>query len=137
VGPAGEPAAADLYFVADEHLHLDFLSEHGTRHAAHIGSGARVSATIHGQAWDWRDIRGVQLAGECHPLTSTRERTAALARYGRKFSFLGAFAALLPRHTLFRITPTWIRWLDNSAGFGYRQEWIRQDGRWISQDEGT
>jgi uncharacterized protein YhbP (UPF0306 family) len=133
VGPAGHPAAADLYFAADEELHLYFLSERGSHHAAHIGAGAPVAATVHGEAWDWRDIRGVQLAGDCRPLTGGRERAAALALYGRKFTFLGAFAALLPQHTLFLITPHWLRWLDNSAGFGHRQEWNREDGRWISQ----
>lgn len=135
VGPTGAPAAADLYFAADHDLQIYFISERGARHAAHIGSGAPVAATVHGQAWDWREIRGVQLEGHCRPVDSTRERAAALALYGRKFTFLHTFAAVLPRHTLFVITPRWIRWLDNAAGFGYRQEWTREDGAWVGQSE--
>jgi len=135
VSPAGLPAAADLYFVSDEHLRIYFISERGSRHAAHIGSGCPVAATVHGAAWDWREIRGVQLQGDCRPISSTRRRAAALALYGRKFTFLHTFAALLPHHTLFVITPRWIRWLDNSAGFGYRQEWTWEDGEWITQSE--
>jgi uncharacterized protein YhbP (UPF0306 family) len=135
IGPEGMPAAADLYFAADRDLRIYFISERGSRHAAHIGSGAQVAVTVHGEAWDWRDIRGVQLEGDCRPVNSPRERAAALALYGRKFTFLHTFAAVLPRHTLFVIDPRWIRWLDNGAGFGYRQEWAREDGAWISQGE--
>jgi uncharacterized protein YhbP (UPF0306 family) len=131
----GAPAAADLYFVADQDLQVYFISERGSRHAAHVGSGAPVAATVHGEAWDWQEIRGVQLEGDCRPVDSARERAAALALYGRKFTFLHTFAAVLPQHTLFVITPRWIRWLDNGAGFGYRQEWTREDGQWIRQSE--
>jgi uncharacterized protein YhbP (UPF0306 family) len=135
VGPEGEPAAADLYFAADEDLRVYFISEQGSRHVAHIGHGAKVAATVHAQAWDWREIRGLQLEGLCRPLLSVHERTAALALYGRKFTFLHTFAAILPRHTLFVIAPRWIRWLDNSVGFGHQREWISEDGRWIGQEE--
>jgi uncharacterized protein YhbP (UPF0306 family) len=135
ISPEGVPAAADLYFAAAADLQIYFISERGARHAAHIGSGAPVAATVHGEAWDWQNIRGVQLEGDCRPVDSAHERAAALALYGRKFTFLHTFAAVLPRHTLFVIASRWIRWLDNGAGFGYRQEWAREDGRWISQSE--
>jgi uncharacterized protein YhbP (UPF0306 family) len=135
VSATGAPAAADLYYAADHDLHIYFISEQGARHAAHIGSGAPVAATVHGQAWDWREIRGIQLEGDCRPVESTRERAAALALYGRKFTFLHTFAAVLPRHTLFVISPRWIRWLDNGAGFGAREEWAWEAGQWISQDK--
>jgi uncharacterized protein YhbP (UPF0306 family) len=135
ISPEGVPAAADLYFAADADLQIYFISERGSRHAAHIGPGTRVAATVHGEAWGWQDIRGVQLEGDCRPVDSARERAAALALYGRKFTFLHTFAAALPWHTLFVITPQWIRWLDNGAGFGHRREWAREDGAWISQSQ--
>ena len=120
VSPEGDPAAADLYFVSDDLLNLYFLSEHGARHAQNIAHNPRVAATVHAQAWDWQAIQGVQLEGLCRPVSSPAGRAAALARYGRKFSFLQAFAGVLPRHTIFCITPDWIRWLDNSVAFGHK-----------------
>jgi uncharacterized protein YhbP (UPF0306 family) len=98
-----------------------------------------VSATIHAQAWDWQEIKGVQLEGVCQPVRTPKERAVALALYGRKFSFLfspsGAGALLtgaLQRHTVYRISPHWIRWLDNSVAFGYKEEWRRQNGEWVA-----
>lgn len=134
ISPKGIPAAADLYFVADEDLRIYFISEQSSRHVAHIGPGTHVAATVHGQAWDWREIRGLQLEGMCRPLQSVRERTAAMALYGHKFTFLHTFAAILPRHTLFVIIPHWIRWVDNGIGFAHREEWIWEDGQWVGRD---
>ena len=135
------PAAADLYFVADSSLNLYFLSEPQARHARNLAADPRVAATVHPEAWDWVDIRGVQLEGVCLPVSAPAERAAALALYGRKFAFVGApstsglktfLQAALGRHTVYRITPGWIRWLDNSVAFGHKQEWVQRDGEWVA-----
>jgi uncharacterized protein YhbP (UPF0306 family) len=140
LSPEDGPAAADLYFVADSSLNLYFLSEPKARHARNLAADPRVAATVHPQAWDWVDIKGVQLEGVCLPVSAAGERAAALALYGAKFAFvstpsasgLGTFlAAALGRHTVYRITPGWIRWLDNSVAFGHKLEWVRQDGEWV------
>jgi hypothetical protein len=124
VGPDELPAAADLYFAADRQLVLYFISEADSRHARNLAHNPRVAATIHAQAWDWREIRGVQVEGVCQALTSPAGRARALALYGRKFSFLGAFAAVLTRHVVYQITPHWVRWLDNREAFGHKEELI-------------
>jgi uncharacterized protein YhbP (UPF0306 family) len=141
LSPHNGPAAADLYFVADSSLNLYFLSEPQARHARNLAADPRVAVTIHPEAWDWVDIRGVQLEGVCLPLTAPAERAAALALYGRKFAFLSApsasglktfLQAALGRHILYCITPGWVRWLDNSVAFGHKQEWVQQDGEWAA-----
>lgn len=134
------PAAADLYYVADDSLNLYFLSEPGARHARNLIADPRVAATIHPQTWDWKGIKGVQLEGICVPLEAPSERAAALARYGRKYPFVEAITAsglrsflhtTLSRHGMYRITPQWLRWLDNSVAFGHKQEWVEQNGNWV------
>jgi len=131
VGPAGAPAAADLYFAADDFPNFYFISEPHARHAQNIAANPQVAGTIHRPAWDWQEIQGVQFRGQCRPLTAVGERTAALARYGHKFSFLHAFAAVITRYTVFRISPTWLRWLDNSVNFAHKQEWVVKNGQWV------
>jgi uncharacterized protein YhbP (UPF0306 family) len=140
VSPLNGPAAADLYFVADSSLNLYFLSEPQARHARNLAGDPRVAATVHPQAWDWTDIKGVQLEGVCLPLSAPAERAAALALYGRKFPFVNALSAsglktflqaALGRHTVYRITPDWIRWLDNRVAFGHKREWVQRDGEWV------
>jgi uncharacterized protein YhbP (UPF0306 family) len=123
VGPDNRPAAADLYFAANDALDLFFLSEPGARHAQNIAGNPAIAATIHPAVWDWREIRGVQIEGTCRAITAPSERLAALALYGKKFSFLSTFAAALGRHTVFCITPTWMRWVDNNQKFGFKEEW--------------
>lgn len=123
VGPDGAPAAADLYFAADSALRLFFLSEPGARHARNIAHRPQVAATVHAPCWGWKEIRGLQIEGECQAVRELDQRAAALALYGRKFDFIRAFAAAITRHTVYQITPRWFRWLDNSVSFGYKQEW--------------
>ncbi len=133
------PAAADLYYVVDDLLNVYFLSEPGARHARNLAADPRVAATVHPQAWDWREIKGVQLEGTCGPLDSPTERAAALVRYGVKYPFVNSpvvpgvktfLQAALGRHVVYRITPRWLRWLDNSVDFGYKKEWVGQRGEW-------
>ena len=141
VSPAGGAAAADLYFASDGSLKLFFLSESESRHAENIKVNPQVAATIHAQAWDWREIRGLQLEGACRKVTSPAERAAALARYARKFSFVGSLAQAgvnaflaksIARHAVYQIIPSWIRWLDNSETFGHKEEWSWRDGGWVA-----
>jgi uncharacterized protein YhbP (UPF0306 family) len=92
---AGQPYAASLYFVHDDGLRLYFFSSPESRHTRHLLNRPEVAVTIHGEPWDWRTIQGLQLTGRADP---------AHAR-------------------LYRITPRWVRWIDNTRGFGYRVEW--------------
>lgn len=132
VGPHGQPQAADLYYAETDELTLYFVSLPGSRHAANIARDPRVAVTIHADSVRWRDIRGVQLEGTCAPVTGA-ERAGAYARYIAKFPFILADAALaraLQKVDVYRITPHWLRWIDNSSGLGHNPEWIMADGQW-------
>ncbi|MBN1316241.1 MAG: pyridoxamine 5'-phosphate oxidase family protein [Anaerolineales bacterium] len=120
--PEGTPNAADLYFVSNDALELFFISEPDANHAVNISQNDQIAATIHSTTWDWREIKGLQLRGSCSQVTGTRKRMAALHVYGKKFKFMPAFSAIVARHNVYRIIPSWLRWLDNSVSFGYKQE---------------
>ena len=125
IGPDGQPQAADLYYAETEDLTLYFVSAADSRHAANIARDPRVAATIHADAPHWRDIRGVQLEGRCVRVTGS-ERVRAWARYTTKFPFVltdAALARALQRVEMYRITPHWLRWIDNTVGLGHNQEW--------------
>jgi uncharacterized protein YhbP (UPF0306 family) len=130
IGPDGEPQATDLYYAETGDLSLYFISVPGSRHAANVARDPRVAATIHADSTRWRDIRGVQLQGVCIRVAGT-ERATAWTRYTAKFPFVLADAALaraLHKVEIYRITPRWLRWVDNSAGLGHNREWILADG---------
>jgi uncharacterized protein YhbP (UPF0306 family) len=137
IGPDGEPQAADLYYAETNNLSLYFISVPGSRHAANLARDPRVAATIHGDSTRWRDIRGVQLEGTCIRVAGM-EWAMAWTRYTAKFPFVLADAALaraLQKVDMYRITPHWLRWVDNSTGLGHNQEWILADGEWQIVDD--
>jgi uncharacterized protein YhbP (UPF0306 family) len=134
-GPDGAPHATDVYYAETGDLGLYFVSIPGSRHARNLAHDPRVAATVHADSTRWRDIRGVQLEGICSRVTD-EERGAAWARYTAKFSFVLADAALagaLQKVDMYRVTPHWLRWIDNAAGLGHNLEWRLKDGDWRSE----
>ncbi len=126
VGPDGRPHACALFYATDDALTLYFLSDPNTAHARHIGSGAAVAATIEANNQDWRSIRGVQLHGFARPCNPGEEERKASAVYAARFPFIGraeSLAGPLARARYYQITPSWIRFIDNTRGFGFKEEW--------------
>lgn len=137
IGPEGEPHAADLYYAQTGDLILYFISVPGSRHAGNVARDPRVAATIHADSTRWRDIRGVQLEGRCVRVAVT-ERATAWAHYTAKFPFVltdAALARALQKVGVYRITPHWLRWIDNTTGLGHNQEWVMADGEWQAAND--
>jgi len=137
IGPDGAPQATDVYYAETGDLGLYFVSIPGSRHARNLARDPRVAATIHADSTRWRDIRGVQLEGVCSRVTD-EERVAAWAHYTAKFSFMLADAALagaLQKVDMYRVTPHWLRWIDNTAGLGHNPEWRLGVGGWKLETE--
>lgn len=128
---AGGPWAAAVFYVNDGFA-LYFLSDPLSRHGQSVAQDPRVAAAIHEDYRDWRAIQGVQLEGEVHRLTDEVEEVRARSLYFRKFPFAGALsdpAQALPetvervrRTRFYRIDPVRLLFIDNSRGFGTREE---------------
>ena len=125
-GPAGPWAAAVFY--ASDGLALYFVSAPDSRHSQDIETGGAVAATIHGECRDWREIRGIQLEGPAKRLAGAASAAAAL-HYGRKFPLLAnlaaapaELAAAMTRVAWYQVTPRRIRLIDNTRGFGHKEE---------------
>lgn len=120
----GRPQAAALFFAAMEDLSLIFISESRVRHSQNVTRDSRVAATIYADGQEWQSIRGIQLEGSC---TLLLDESAAEARavYLAKYPFIAEnkmLLAMLERVSFYKIRPTWIRFIDNSQGFGYKEE---------------
>ena len=121
------PWSAAVFYASDG-VTLYFLSAPASRHSLDIASSGRAAATVHKDIKDWREIRGLQLEGEAARL-SGGERDAALARYGKKFPLVANLASApkeiataMARVEWYRLSPRRIRLVDNSLGFGHREE---------------
>ena len=111
-GPEGPWSAAVFY--ASDGLRLYFLSAPASRHCPDIR--------------DWREIHGLQLEGAAARIAGT-ERAAAIARYGEEFPLIAKLssapreiAAAMARVEWYRLTPRRVRLVDNTLGFGHREE---------------
>jgi len=122
-GPSGEPHAAPVYFAAAETLYLYFFSDPHSQHSLDLARDARAAAAIYPECRDWRDIRGLQLHGEVHPVPPGLEWDAAWVLYAAKFPFVSGLKAVVERNVLYAFTPRWVRLVDNRRGFGFKQEW--------------
>jgi uncharacterized protein YhbP (UPF0306 family) len=124
VGEDGRPQAAALFFAETEALSLVFISEPKTRHSQNVARDGRVAATIYAEGQQWQTIKGLQVEGVCWAL-SGQEAKAARAVYLAKYPFIEEnklLAAMLHLVTFYQVSPAWLRLIDNSQGFGYKEE---------------
>jgi len=129
----GHPWAASLFFASDRQLNLYFVSDYRTRHARHIEECATVVAAINPDCASWGDVRGLQIEGQAS-VVSGLERAGALRHYLGKFHEVSALfespkgeneetiAARLKAANMYRLQPSFIRLIDNSRWFGFKQE---------------
>jgi uncharacterized protein YhbP (UPF0306 family) len=127
IGPDG-PWAAALFYVNDG-FDLYWLSDPQTRHSRNIARNRRVAVTIQEDYRDWRVIRGIQMEGTVEEVGSLTDALGPMGLYAAKYPFLGDWQKPLPSLAralgvarMYRFRPTQVLFIDNTKGFGHRQE---------------
>jgi uncharacterized protein len=127
------PWAAAVFYAHDTDLVLYFKSDPKTRHIQDTTGFPDVAATIHDDGQDWKSIRGLQIFGSCSRI-SDYDLSRVDRCYIEKFPFLGkvtehsvdaqesVLADRLKNTPFFQLRPHWIRFIDNTRGFGYKTE---------------
>ena len=125
-GTAGVWAAAVFY--ANDGFDLIFLSSPASRHCGNLAENPRIAATIQEDYADWPEIKGVQLEGVAREIGGTREEQARHL-YGEKFPIIRrlaqapvAIARAMGKVRWYEVVPERLYFIDNSAGFGHRDE---------------
>ncbi|MDG1082215.1 MAG: pyridoxamine 5'-phosphate oxidase family protein [Porticoccaceae bacterium] len=129
------PWTAPVLYVADEDLNLYFLSSSSTRHIASLPEDGCIAASIYSDyKGDWLGISGVQMAADISQVEETG-RAAAAARYFKRYPEVKALidnpaneqekriGAAFGKSHFFRVTPTFLRFINNADGFSSRNEW--------------
>ncbi|HEY4689875.1 MAG TPA: pyridoxamine 5'-phosphate oxidase family protein, partial [Anaerolineae bacterium] len=111
-----------VFYVNDDALNLYWMSGERSRHSMNLARVGRVAATVHNDTWDWRDIQGVQIEGEARAITDPDERDRAWALFRGKFPFTSEFVDQIVRSSFYVLVPRWIRLVDNTRGYGHREE---------------
>jgi uncharacterized protein YhbP (UPF0306 family) len=121
----GRPQAAPLFYAEMDDLSLVFISELKVRHSQNVARDSRIAATVYADGQQWQTILGLQLEGTCIALSGEAAK-AARAVYLAKYPFIAKstfLSGMLRWVTFYKISPTWIRLIDNSQGFGHKEEW--------------
>ena len=125
-GADGPWAAAVFY--ASEGASLIFLSSPNTRHCHNLAQDPRCAATIQEDYREWPEIKGIQLEGRVIELQGDEEKRARQI-YGDKFPAIGPLAKVPPaivealaKVRWYRLVPERLHFIDNSRGFGHREE---------------
>jgi uncharacterized protein YhbP (UPF0306 family) len=120
--------AAAVFYVSDGDGSLFFLSSPSSRHCLNLADNPRVAATIQEDYADWPGIKGIQLEGRAELLSGDAE-TRGRELYGRKYPLVGriaqapaAIVRALAKVRWYRIVPERLYFIDNSIGFGNRDE---------------
>ena len=118
--------AAAVFYVNDELRALHFVSSPRSRHCINLADNARVCATVQKDYDDWTQIRGVQLEGRAEEVPAS-EREHVRRRYASRFPMIGgkapaAIAEALTRVSWYSVVPERCWFVDNSRGFGHRDE---------------
>ena len=113
--PSGVPHASTFLYV-NEGPDLFFWSRPTTTTARHVEQNPNVSFTIDDYSEDLSQTKGVQGRGECAVILDGTEVARVADLFGQKFPELS------PGNTMsisfFRITPTELEFIDNSATAG-------------------
>ena len=119
--------AAAVFYVSDGYT-LYFLSSPTSRHCQNLAHSARVAVTIQQDYVDWPDIKGVQIEGVAGEIADAEEERARKL-YGQKYAVIGklaqapaAIVKAMAKVRWYKVVPQRLYFIDNSAGFGHRDE---------------
>jgi uncharacterized protein len=124
-GAQGSWAAAVFYVSTD--FTLTFLSSQRSRHAEDLATDGQCAITIHEDYHEWKDIKGIQMDGRVTKLSGVRQ-AKAIGRYAEKFPLIrpgqapALIKAALERVSWYEFRPERCLFVDNSKGFGHRDE---------------
>ena len=134
--------SASVFYVSDQKLNIYFISFDESKHIQGILKNKRVSATINQDVSDWMQIKGLQLQGVAYKVPE-QHRKNILNAYRQKFDSIHQLLDLPKTDdekkiakqfnsiSLFCFEPDWIRLLDNSLGFGSKEEIEIKNQTWL------
>jgi uncharacterized protein YhbP (UPF0306 family) len=116
----GTLRVAPLFYLADEEFRLYWFSSARSAHSKNLKRDPQAAVAVYSPTDTWQEIRGVQMRGTARVVTGRALRREISARYMERFRLDETFAAPMAGSRLYCFEPLWIRYLDNSRGFGYR-----------------
>lgn len=121
--PDGLPHAAPVYFAAGENLHLYFFSDPKSKHNLHVANHPHAAVALYPICTHWEDIRGLQMHGQVQQVAQGPDWEIGWETYAAKFPFVKELKDIVAGNSLYVFIPQWLRLVDNTQGFGFKEEW--------------
>ena len=122
----GTPHAANVQYVHDAGWGLWWVSKPEARHSRELAARPAAAVTVYAHRDAPDQIHGLQLRGVVATAVTVRDAgfAAAFERYASKYPFVaeGALRAAVEAQAFYRFVPSWLRWIDNRRGFGFKVE---------------
>ena len=119
------PHAANIQYVSDGALRLYWVSNPASLHSGHLAADPRAAVTIYSHTDAPDDIHGLQMRGTVAEVSGLSEWGRVWEMYSAKFPFVASAPKLIEAvrsQKFYAFTPTWLRWIDNRRGFGFKVE---------------
>ena len=119
------PGACAIWFALSSDLDIFFLSSPRSRHGVALIDGGPVAVTVHKDDQPWHSIQGIQGTGYCARVPNM-QLDSAWQTYSVRYPFVlqpfGTIAAALASVTLWSVKLNLLRLIDNTKGFGHKEE---------------
>lgn len=116
------PWSTPLFYLLRDDLRIYWVSSRSSLHSRSLAATQEVSIAVHAATDQWKEIRGVQMRGTVRTVESPQERKEVLAAYATRFKLGGILRVALNQSEIYKFSPSWLRYLDNSKRFGYKRE---------------
>lgn len=120
----GKPCAANIQYVHDNQWRLYWVSSMSSAHSVNVDRAKpQAAVTIYAHQDSPEKIHGLQLCGVA-TLLDGGKIDDAYKLYAAKYPFITGppYDEAMKLQQFYCFTPTWLRWIDNRKGFGWKVE---------------
>lgn len=123
----GQPHAANIQYAHSANWRLHWISSPTSAHSQHLAANPRAAVTIYAHQDTPELIHGLQLRGRVDHIISRDQPDwdRVWDVYTAKFPFVNSvpkMRAAAENQYFYVFRPTWLRWIDNRKGFGWKIE---------------
>ncbi|MEM8739518.1 MAG: pyridoxamine 5'-phosphate oxidase family protein [Planctomycetota bacterium] len=127
VSPDGQPHAANVQYAHDSGWCLNWISSPAAAHSRHLDANPRGAVTVYAHQDVPELIHGVQMHGKVDLVIAhgQAEWHRIWDLYTAKYDFVNSLPQMrtaAEKQKFYRFRPTWVRWIDNRRGFGWKVE---------------
>ena len=119
----GLPCAANIQYAHDKAWALYWVSSMSSAHSVNLGARPQAAVSIYAHADGPEMIHGLQMRGQAS-LVEAGLIEDVYKLYAAKYPFVTGppYDKAMKLQQFYCFTPTWLRWIDNRKGFGWKVE---------------